>query len=205
MKWLKNLKKAKKEKKGEINLKAPKNVKDLDDILQSALIHLTYISLCLGEINSAANFAKEALDLPFLSEENKFLCLMYLVEFHCTIGNNQDALNWINKVGLSQTIQLGARNILGNSVCHFSYNMNNKVIIYTNLAMVHIMNNNINGAQNAINIAVTNLENNTHIPIPLLNLMIYVHIKNDNYVGALQLLKRRRILQNTKILLKIMK
>ena len=61
--------------------------------------------------------------------------------------------------------------------------MNNKIILYSNLAMVHILNNNLIGAQNVINIALTTLENNqpspnTQIPIPILNLMIYINIRN---------------------------
>jgi len=199
----------KENKKNELLIKAPRNSKELEDLYQSTYVHLSYISLCLGEINSAANFAKEALELPFISEENKFLCLIYLVEYYCTTGSNHDALNSINKVSLTQTIQTAARNILGNNQAYFAYNMNNKIVIYTNLAMVHIMNNNLAGAQNAINIALSNIENSqsptAQIPIPLLNMMIYIYIRNDNYIMALQLLKRRRMLQNSKILLKIMK
>jgi hypothetical protein len=44
----------------------------------------------LGETNNATNFAKEALELPFLNEENKYLALMYLVEACCIIGDQKE-------------------------------------------------------------------------------------------------------------------
>jgi len=178
------------------------------EILQSVHVHLAYTSLCLGEINSAINYARDAISLPNQSEENKYLCLMYLVEAYCHLGNAKEALHKINQMNIGQTIMTAARNVLGINQAYFADSIPNKTVIFTNLTTIHLLNNNINGAQDALKNAFP-VDKNPLPPLPLLNLKIYFHLRNGQPYQALQLLKRKRILNTStssnKILLKIAK
>jgi len=197
-----------KERKSVISVKPKNNLKEYQDILQSSLVYLAYSSLSLGEINNTINYAKECLDLPFINEENKYICLMYLVEAYCFLGNQKEALNQMNSANVTQTILTVARNALGINQAYFNKNLSSKVVIYTNLATAHILNGNLTGAQNAINIALSNIDPYlTTVPISLLNLMIYLNLKLDKPETALQILKRRRVINsgNNKLLLRIVK
>ena len=46
--------------------------------------------MSLGEINNTINYAKECLELPSITDETKYICLMYLVEAYCFLGNQKD-------------------------------------------------------------------------------------------------------------------
>lgn len=84
----------------------------------------------------------------------------------------------MNSANVTQTILTVARNALGINQAYFTKNLSSKVVIYTNLATAHILNNNLTGAQNAINIALSNIDPALlQIPISLLNLMIYLNLK----------------------------
>lgn len=199
---------AEEDKGKNIQLKPIRNLKDYQDILQSSLVHLAYTSLSLGEINNTINYAKECLELPSITDETKYICLMYLVEAYCFLGNQKDALNQMNSANVTQTILTVARNALGINSAFFTKGLSSKVVIYTNLATAHILNGNLTGAQNAINIALSNIDLNVaQIPMSLLNLMIYLNLKLDKPETALQILKRRRLLNsgNNKFLLRIVK
>jgi len=88
------------------------------------------------------------------------------------------ALNQMNSANVTQTILTVARNALGINQAYFNKNLSSKVVIYTNLATAHILNGNLTGAQNAINIALSNIDPYlTTVPISLLNLMIYLNLK----------------------------
>lgn len=157
---------------------------------------------------------------------------MYLVEAYCFLGNQKEAyislvqdiktsqaLNQMNSANVTQTILTVARNALGINQAHFVKNLSSKVVIYTNLATAHILNNNLTGAQNAINIALSNIDPALlQIPISLLNLMVYLNLRLGKQIfllfakildkpeTALQILKRRRLnAGNNKILLRIVK
>ena len=56
------------------------------------LLSKAYTSLCLSETNNAINFAKEAIDYAFTSDENKFCALMYLVEAYCSFGDHKEVI-----------------------------------------------------------------------------------------------------------------
>ena len=84
----------------------------------------------------------------------------------------------MNSANVTQTILTVARNALGINQAHFVKNLSSKVVIYTNLATAHILNNNLTGAQNAINIALSNIDPALlQIPISLLNLMVYLNLR----------------------------
>ena len=51
--------------------------------------------MSLGEINNTINYAKECLELPSITDETKYICLMYLVEAHCFLGSQKDVINFI--------------------------------------------------------------------------------------------------------------
>jgi len=177
------------------------------EILQSVYVHLAYLSLGLGEINSAINYAKEAIALPNQSEENKYLCLMYLVESYCHLGNAKEALHKINQMNIGQNILTAARNVLGINQAYFNDSMSNKTVIFTNLTTIHLLKSNYNGAQESLKNAFPADSHNIP-PLPLLNLKIYFHLRNGEPYQALQLLKRRKILSTSgsnKMLLKISK
>lgn len=84
-----------------------------------------------------------------------------------------------------------------------------------NMAVLHIKAGNLSQANNVIqqmmlDMGITINSYNARIPVPVLNLQIYMHIRTENIEGALQLIKRRRILvspgmNNNKALLKITK
>ena len=60
---------------------------------------MAYTSLCLGEINTCISFAREAIELPFISDENKYLALMYSVEAYCVLGDQKEVsygCRWFN-------------------------------------------------------------------------------------------------------------
>jgi hypothetical protein len=79
-----------KERKSTISVRPKNNLKEFQDVLQSSLVYLAYSSLSQGEINNTINYAKECLELPFINEENKYICLMYLVEAYCFLGNQKE-------------------------------------------------------------------------------------------------------------------
>ncbi len=84
----------------------------------------------------------------------------------------------MNSANVTQTILTVARNALGINSAFFTKGLSSKVVIYTNLATAHILNGNLTGAQNAINIALSNIDLNVaQIPMSLLNLMIYLNLK----------------------------
>jgi len=92
-------------------VKLTRNLKEYQDILQSSLTYLVrillklraqifekaYIALCNGEINNTINYAKSCLELIYVTDENKYICLMYLVEAHCLLGKQKEVLNLENK------------------------------------------------------------------------------------------------------------
>jgi len=196
-----------KERKNTISVKSKNNLKEYQDILQSSLVYLAYSSLSQGEINNTINYAKECLELPSLSEENKYICINYLVEAFCVIGNQKEAINIMNLTNVTKNILNITRNALGINQAYFNQDLTSKVVIYTNLASAHILNGNLTGAQNAINIALSNIDQAlTMVPISLLNLMIYLNLRLDKPEIALQILKRRRVNSgNNKLLLRIVK
>ncbi len=87
-------------------------------------------------------------------------------------------MNQTSTASMNQNILTSARNVLGVNQTSFMEKINNKVVLYTNLATVHILNNNFTGAQNALNIAYNSLDGNlSQTPVPLLNLLIYLNLK----------------------------
>lgn len=195
-------------KRNDLVIKPPSQLADVQEILQSSLVNLAYTSLCLSESNNAINFAKEAIDFPFTSDENKFCALMYLVEAYCSIGDHKEAMAQTSAAAMTQQINISARNVLGINQTYVTDKISNKVIMYTNLATCHILNNNLTGAQNALQIAYASLDpTNLQTPVPVLNLLIYLNLRIDKPDIALQLLKRRRLMTsaNNKLLLRIVK
>eukprot|EP01016_Furgasonia_blochmanni_P039651 TRINITY_DN4958_c0_g1_i4.p1 TRINITY_DN4958_c0_g1~~TRINITY_DN4958_c0_g1_i4.p1 ORF type:complete len:796 (-),score=217.56 TRINITY_DN4958_c0_g1_i4:174-2561(-) len=188
-----------------------------EDLQQSTLTHLAYAHLCRGELNNTLSTAKEALNLLYISEENKFNCLMYMCEAYCIQGKVQEASQLIQAYNIGNanpTTQIKGRNILGYNQTHFMNNVSTKTIYYTNIAAVHLANNSYAPAQNALNIALATLDINpnnlnANIPLPILNIMIYLSLVNEHSALALQLIKRRRHLttatNNNKPLLRISK
>lgn len=84
-------------------VKLARNIKEYQDILQSSLTYLVnstfwvynneikaFTSLCIGEINNAINYAKGCLDLNYVSDENKYMCFIYLVEAYCLLGKQKE-------------------------------------------------------------------------------------------------------------------
>jgi len=56
--------------------------------------------------------------------------------------------------------------------------LSSKVVIYANLATIHLLNNNFSAAQSSIDSALKSLDPNTiQTPIPLLNLLIYLNLR----------------------------
>lgn len=130
--------------------------------------------------------------MPNQTEENKYLCLMYLVESYCHLGNAKEvnfslvitnltsmiqALHKINQMNIGQSILTAARNVLGINQAYFNEAISNKTVIFTNLTTIHLLNNNINGAQDALKNAFP-ADKNPLPPLPLLNLKIYFHLRN---------------------------
>lgn len=91
----------------------------------------------------------------------------------------------MNQVNISQTILTTARNVLGINHSYFGEGISNKTVIFTNLATVHLLNNNVNGAQEALKNALLIVEKQQPttnqispvVPLPLLNLKIYFHLR----------------------------
>jgi hypothetical protein len=84
---------------------------------------------------------------------------------------------------LTNTIQMSARNILGINQTFVTDKVTNKVIMYTNLATCHILNNNLNGAQNALQIAYASLDPTIpQTPVPVLNLLIFLNLRLGKFV-----------------------
>ncbi len=84
----------------------------------------------------------------------------------------------ITTLNLNQSILTCAQNVLGVNQACIMKNLSSKVVIYTNLATIHLLNNNITEAQNAIESALKYIEPAlTQTPIPLLNLMVYLNLK----------------------------
>jgi len=189
-------------------VKLARNIKDYQDILQSSLTYLAYIALCNGEINNSINYAKSCLELIYVTDENKYICLMYLVEAHCLLGKQKEALSEINTLNLEQIILTHARNVLGMNQAFLMPSLSSKVVIYANLATIHLLNNNLTSAQSSIDSALKSLDPSTlQTPIPLLNLLIYLNLKMEKPEQALQILKRRKVLGegNGNLLLNIVK
>lgn len=84
----------------------------------------------------------------------------------------------MNSANVNQLLVTSARNVLGINQTCFMEKLSSKIVIYTNLATVHILNNNFTGAQNALNIVSANLDpNSSQVPIPILNLLIYLNLR----------------------------
>lgn len=104
--------------------------------------------------------------------------------------------------------------IVAASESHFDSMSPDNITRY-NIAVLHIKSGNLPQANNVIqqmmaDMGITINSYNARIPVPVLNLQIYMHIRTENIEGALQLIKRRRILvspgmNNNKALLKITK
>ena len=82
-------------------------------------------------------------------------------------------------MNISQNILTAARNVLGINQAYFADNIANKTVIFTNLTTIHLLNNNINGAQEALKNAFP-VDKNPLPPLPLLNLKIYFHLRSGN-------------------------
>jgi len=92
----------------------------------------------------------------------------------------------MNLTNVTKNILNITRNALGINQAYFNQDLTSKVVIYTNLASAHILNGNLTGAQNAINIALSNIDPAlTMVPISLLNLMIYLNLRLGNFISAL--------------------
>lgn len=84
----------------------------------------------------------------------------------------------MNSANVNQLLITSARNVLGINHTHIMDKLSSKIVIYTNLATVHILNNNFTGAQNALNIVLNNLDpNSLQVPIPILNLLVYLNLR----------------------------
>ena len=94
------------------------------------------------------------------------------------------ALGQINSANITQTILTLTRNTLRVSQAHFTKNLSSKLVICTNLANAHTLNNNLTGTQNTINIALSNIDPAlVQVPISLLDLMVYLNLRlGKNYI-----------------------
>lgn len=87
-------------------------------------------------------------------------------------------MSQITALNLNQNILTYARNVLGVNQACLLKSFSSKVVIYTNLATAHLLNNNPSAAQNALDNALKNLDPTLQqTPTPLLNLMVYLNLK----------------------------
>ena len=81
-------------------------------------------------------------------------------------------------MNLDQIILTHARNVLGMNQAFLMPSLSSKVVIYANLATIHLLNNNLPSAQSSIDSALKSLDpSSLQTPIPLLNLLIYLNLK----------------------------
>eukprot|EP00828_Plagiopyla_frontata_P005415 TRINITY_DN1216_c0_g1_i1.p2 TRINITY_DN1216_c0_g1~~TRINITY_DN1216_c0_g1_i1.p2 ORF type:complete len:190 (+),score=32.28 TRINITY_DN1216_c0_g1_i1:218-787(+) len=188
------------------------------------------MQLVTEDYQSAIYFGQEALNLP-LNEENKFKCIMYVAEAYCHVDKQKDALQLVqqayggnNNVAVKKQVinqivkqsnaqKNGLRTKSSLAPIHYASIQDNQqplFVLYTNLIMLNLANNNMTGAEQCIQNALANFDansNNQAIPLPLLNLMIYFYLKKNNQKMALQIIKKRRLflLQNQFVAGKVQK
>lgn len=89
-------------------------------------------------------------------------------------------------MNLNQVIMTCAQNVLGVNQPYLLRTLSSKVAIYTNLASVHLLSNNLTAAQAALDNALKSIEPaHPQTPIPLLNLMVYLNLKLGKDIGSI--------------------
>jgi hypothetical protein len=94
------------------------------------------------------------------------------------LTNLNTAIQSNDHLGIKETL---TRNVIGDNSSCFGKVANQMIVLYTNLASVQLMRDNIDTAQKALEKAVSLAQaekgEDFAIPVPILNIMIYIELK----------------------------
>lgn len=128
-------------------------------IYQSAFTILAYLYCIRGDYQQAIRIIREAFEVSYLSPENKFNLFMYLFEAYLESDMLSEANAIVNSATTNKFILeclntaingVSCRNSVGSSQI-WSGKFSSKDIIYSNFAILHLKNGNVQQAVTTIN------------------------------------------------------
>jgi hypothetical protein len=109
-------------------------------LLQAAYVDMAYVALALNNPSVALHEAKQLLNTPNCSKENKIVTLSYIAEALCWLNKPAEALQILHSVNLQE--------LLADKMSDL--NRRNAEALFVNLSIVHIMQNKYQRAQECI-------------------------------------------------------
>jgi len=181
------------ESEGAANTSADEErAKETAVVMQSALLALSYASLCLDNPVVARNAALEALELGSLSAANSFLAHAYAAESECLLRRPEEAEKHLSPSLLrsdepaeDETSSEGHRPLVFDGHCVSS---SSKSMLYVNLSISLIAQRKTAQAQSMLQKALEIDANSA----PALLTKAYLELRSGHTEACLRLLKLRR-------------
>eukprot|EP00667_Euglena_gracilis_P003945 EG_transcript_3962 len=144
-------------------------------ILQAVYVDMAYVALALNNPSIALHEAKQLLNMPNCSKENKIVTLSYIAEALCWLNKPSEALQILHGVNLQE--------LLADKMSDL--NRRNAEALFVNLSIVHIMQNKYQRAQECIKQFISRSSSNHSIL-----LQIYLDLVQGNRERVIELLSK---------------
>jgi tetratricopeptide (TPR) repeat protein len=148
---------------------------DYGSLIQAVYVYMSYVALAMNNPSVALYEAKQLLNMPNCSRENKIVVLSYIAEALCWLNKPSEALQILHGVNLQE--------LLADKMIEL--NKKNAESLFVNLSIVHILQSKFQRAQECVKQFISRSSSNHSIL-----LQIYLDLVQGNREHAYDLLKK---------------
>ena len=174
---------------------APVKGQEIQQLKNSLLAGISYVSLVLGDYVLSLEHAQTLLSQPKLCGSLSFLGHMYAGEAMIQLGRIPEAISHLSPDNISGITSLGSNDqTTGSAVSQFPQSVAEaRTTFLINLAGAHCLREEFDKAKKCLYQA-SSLANLKDLPPQTVALAIYIELQLGNPRGALQIIKRHQLL-----------